>query len=475
MSLAPSLPMPVTDSMFLLSESRNAPMHVGLLQVFEPSAKAGPDTLRELYERVVDDDEDLDPVFRKRASRGVGSAGQWTWENDDEIDLRHHVRHSALPVPGRPRELFELVGRLHGTLLDRERPLWEAHLIEGLSDGRFAVYTKVHHSLLDGISAMKRMTRTLSTDPDEIGSSPFGAPPRTREDTDGGGGPLQAVRAAVSAAGDAVTSAAEDAAAAVSDVAGLLPAALRAAFTGLTDEAAALPFQAPRSMFNASITSARRFAGRSWPIDRLKAVATAAGGTVNDVVLAMSSGALRTYLLELDQLPDASLVAMVPVSLRSDETSGGGNAVGIILCNLGTDLPGAEARMRMVHTSMQRGKSTLKGLSPQQVTMLSAISMSPLLLSTALKAHTVTRPPFNIVISNVPGPRERSYWNGARLDKLYPLSIPTDGQALNITVASNDGELGFGLVGCRRTVPHLQRILTYLDDELAALEQAAGL
>lgn len=480
-SLPVQLPMPVTDSMFLLAESRNAPMHVGLLQVFDPPEDAGPDGMRELYEQVLAD-ADLAPVYRQRPVRGVGSAGQWAWETDSDIDLRHHLRHSALPRPGRPRDLFELTGRLHGTLLDRERPLWEAHLIEGLDDGRFAVYSKVHHSLLDGVSAMKRMLDVLTDDPAVRGRSPFADNRPPRDAPGEGAGPVAAVRGAVAAAAGAVTGTVSGVATAMGDVAGLLPAALRATFAGLTDEVASLPFQAPRSILNASVSSARRFAGQSWPIERLRAVATAAGPdvTVNDVVLAMSSGALRSYLQGLGALPDAPLVAMVPVNLRTGDSgtsggdSGAGNAVGVILCNLGTDLPDAGARLERVHASMAHGKAALSGLSPAQVMMLSAVSMAPLILNPTTKAHTVTRPPFNIVISNVPGPRTESYWNGARLDKLYPLSIPMDGQALNITVTSTATELGFGLVGCRRAVPHLQRMLGHLDEELAALEQAVG-
>jgi WS/DGAT/MGAT family acyltransferase len=228
-------------------------------------------------------------------------------------------------------------------------------------------------------------------------------------------------------------------------------------------------------MLNVPITGARRFAAQSWPIDRLKRVAKASDATLNDVVLAMCSGTLRTYLDGEDALPAEPLIAMVPVSLRDESTpDAAGNAVGVIMCNLGTNQSDPAARLSTVRRSMLDGKALLRGMSPLQILAMSAIGMSPLILEPLFGLTGVARPPFNLVISNVPGPRTPLYWNGARLDGLYPLSIPLTGQALNITVTSYSDEVAFGLTGCRRSVPHLQRMLGYLDAELAALEEAVG-
>jgi diacylglycerol O-acyltransferase len=231
-------------------------------------------------------------------------------------------------------------------------------------------------------------------------------------------------------------------------------------------------------MFNVPITGARRFAAQSWPMERIRAVGKNADATVNDVVLAMCSGALRNYMRSEDALPDDPLIAMVPVSLldpdRADSDKGG-NAVGVVMCNLGTHLADPGDRLANVHRSMTEGKNLLATMSPMQILMMSGLGVSPLAVLPALGLTGTVRPPFNLVISNVPGPREPMYWNGARLDGLYPLSIPLDGQALNITCTSYSDEIAFGLTGCRRTVPHLQRLLRFLDEELAALEQAAGL
>jgi diacylglycerol O-acyltransferase len=264
----------------------------------------------------------------------------------------------------------------------------------------------------------------------------------------------------------------------VTEAAGLVPALGRMISRGVNAQGASLSFVAPKTMFNVPITGARRFAAQSWPIERIRQVGKAAEATVNDVVLAMCSGALRTYMLELDALPDDPLIAMVPVSLHGEESAsvdGGGNNIGVVMCNLGTHLADPVDRLQAVHASMSEGKESMKGLTQLQIVAMSALGMSPLLVLPALRLNGIVRPPFNLVISNVPGPRKPMYWNGARLDGLYPLSIPLDGQALNITCTSYSDEIAFGLTGCRRTVPHLQRLLTYLDDELNALEIATGI
>ena len=450
--------MPPQDSMFIIPESREQPMHVGSLQVFELPAGADQSFVSELYEQALAV-QDISPLFTKRPRRSVTTGGQWAWETDTDLDLEHHVRHSALPRPGRVRELLALASRLHGTLLDRKRPLWEAHLIEGLEGDRFAVYTKLHHALMDGVSGLKLMQRSMSTDPDVHVELPYAARPRTPR-ASSGGGLLDLPGAALHTAVDA---------------AGTFPAFLKLARKALIEQSATLPMQAPRSMFNVSITGSRRFAADGWALDRIHAVGKASGTTINDVVLAMCSGALREYMLELDALPGSPLIAMTPVSLRADDADeDSSNAVGTMLCNLGTHLPDPGQRLATVHASMLAGKDVLRGRSQLQVTALSAAVMAPLALNSFVALHKLTPPPFNLVISNVPGPKETLYYNGARLEGLYPLSIPTHGQALNITVTSYDGGMQFGLTGCRRSVPRLQRLLVHLEDALTDLEKAVA-
>jgi diacylglycerol O-acyltransferase / wax synthase len=457
--------MPLTDAIFLLAETREQPIHVGGLHLYRKPPDAEPDHVAALYRSLLDYEGELVRRLQRRPVRPLGGLGPWSWQPDPSLDREYHVRHSALPHPGRIRELLALVSRLHGTLLDRSRPLWEAHLIEGLADGRFATYTKVHHAVMDGVSAMRLLEKGLTTDPDARDLPPPLAhrsrPSRGGED--GGGSPLRAAGALVGAGVEGVKGAL-----------GAGDAALRSFARSFADQAATFPFRAPTSMLNVPISGSRRFAAQSWEVERLRAVGKALGGTLNDVVLAMSAGALRSYLKDQGALPDDPLVAMVPVSLREDEDDeGAGNAVGLILCNLGTHLADPVERFELIHSSAQQGKLRLEGLNQTGILMLSAMSFAPLGLGPLYRFEPLRRPPFNIIISNVPGPSQPLYWNGAALDGVFPASIPSHGQALNITCTSYAGKMGFGLVGCRQSVPSLQRLLDHLESSLGELEAAA--
>jgi diacylglycerol O-acyltransferase len=445
-----------TDSIFLLTESREHPMHVGGLQLFEPPEGAGPDFPRQIYETLIAQ-SDFQPTFLKRPAQIFGGIANLGWAYDDEtdLDIHYHLRRSALPSPGRVRDLLELTSLLHSSLLDRHRPLWEAHFVEGLNDGRFAIYVKFHHALIDGVSALKLMQRTLSTDPHDSELRAIWSLPRRRRS--GGGSRWQTLTRALGS------------------VAALAPSTVGLARAALLEQQLTLPFAAPRTMLNVRIGGARRCAAQSYSLDRIRGVKRAAGVTFNDVVLAMCAGALRYYLTDQHALPDAPLVAMVPVSLRKDdEADSGGNLVGSILCNLATDLDDPADRLQAISESMRRNKKVFAQLPRLQAMALSAMLISPLLLNAVPGYVSSAPPPFNIVISNVPGPAEPMYWGGARLDGNYPLSIALDGQALNITVVNTAGNLDFGLVGCRRSVPHLQRLLGQLESALKDLERAVG-
>lgn len=453
------------DAMFLLMEAREKPAHVGGMQLFEPPEGADPDFLNQLYQGAMTSTGEVRSLFRKRPHR-PGGIGPWTWQEDEKFDLEYHVRHSALPLPGRIRELLALVSRLHGSLLDRHRPLWESHLIEGVADGRFALYTKVHHALVDGVSAMRLMVEAMSTDPDEVDMPyPWERRPgasRRRVEPVGVG---ERVESVVRSVGEVPGL-----------VAGAGMAAVRSLVSNLNEQTAAMPYQAPRTMLNVPVTGARRFAAQSWSMDRVRTAGKRYGATVNDMVLAMSAGALRQYLVEQDALPDQPLIAMVPVSLkaRMDADAEGGNAVGALLCNLGTHLPNPVDRLECIQQSMARGKAQYEGLTPTQILALSALSLTPGAVSIGLGRMgglaSMVRPGFNIVISNVPGSSKPLYWNGARMVGSYPVSVLVDGQAMNITVTSYDDSLDFGIIGCRRNIPHLQRMLGHLEDELVQLE-----
>lgn len=445
-----------TDSIFLLTESREHPMHVGGLQLFEPPEDAGPEFVREIYEKLIAE-TDFQPTFLKRPGQilgGIANLG-WAYDTENDIDIHYHVRRSALPSPGRVRDLLELTSLLHSSLLDRHRPLWEGHFVEGLDDGRFALYTKFHHALIDGVSALKLMQRTLSTDSQDRELKAIWNLPRRRHSQSRSRWQMLTQTAG--------------------SVAALAPSTLRLARAALLEQQLTLPFAAPRTMLNVRIGGARRCAAQSYSLDRVKSVKRAAGVTFNDVVLAMCAGALRYYLADQHALPDTPLVAMVPVSLRKgDDADSGGNMVGSILCNLATDVDDPATRLQAISESMRRNKKVFSELPRLQALALSALLLAPMVLAVVPGYLSSGPPPFNIVISNVPGPTEPMYWGGARLDGNYPLSIALDGLALNITVVNTAGNLDFGLVGCRRSVPHLQRLLGYLETSLKDLERAAG-
>ncbi|MGI8645238.1 MAG: WS/DGAT/MGAT family O-acyltransferase [Nocardioides sp.] len=465
-------PIKPTAAGFLLAENRTQPMHVGGLQLFRKPEGAGRSYVREMYEemRSYDSNDEIAPLFLKHPTRSLRTAGQYVWEPDELFDIDHHVRHSALPKPGRVRELLDLVSRLHGTRLARERPLWEAHLIEGLRDGRVAFYTKTHHALVDGVSAMRLLATTMSSDPDQRGMPAMwaarpraGRPSAAVDPVRLSDLPLQVVRGALAISAEA---------------AGMPTALVTTLRRGLNNESSSLSLFAPRTIFNQPITGSRRFAAQDWPLERLRTIGKATGTTINDVVLAMCSGALRAYLLELDALPDTGLVAMVPIGLNAKQShiasAEGGNGVGAVMVQMATELADPRARLSAIHASMRGGKQALASMTPVQIQAMSALGQAPAILPSLLRVQGIMRPPYNVIISNVPGSRTTQYFNGARLEGIYPLSIPINGMALNITCTSYDDKLCFGLTGCRRTVPHLQRLLGHLDDEVTALERAAG-
>tara|TARA_Y100001001_G_scaffold154097_1_gene168468 strand:- start:151 stop:1329 length:1179 start_codon:yes stop_codon:yes gene_type:complete len=390
--------------------------------------------------------------------------GQWHWDEDHQFDIDHHFRHEALPKPGRIRELLSLVSAEHSNLLDRERPLWEAHLIEGIRGRQFALYTKVHHSMVDGISAMRMGMRALSPDPQERDLPPVWAyKPKKR-----GRG--------VSSPVDAVSSLARLTAGASRQIA-TVPALAREIYR-VTQKAKDDPdfvsiFQAPDTILNQCITGSRRFAAQSYSLPRLKKLAAAFNCTLNDVVLSMCGHALREYLISQNALPNAPLIAMVPMSLRKDD-SAGGNQIAMILANLGTHICDPANRLRVVQASVKEAKQRFAQMSPEEILNFTALSMAP----TGLNLLTGLAPKwraFNVIISNVPGPKEPLYWNGAQLQGQYPVSVVLDRIALNMTLTSYRDQIEFGLIACRRTLPSMQRLLDYLEQSIDDLEIAAGL
>jgi diacylglycerol O-acyltransferase len=453
-------PLSPVDQLFLWMEKRQQPMHVAGLQLFEFPEDAGPDYVAQLAASLRQYSKVAAP-FNKRI---VTRFGQAFWEEDNQFDLEHHFRYEALPTPGRVRELLALVSAEHSNLMDRERPLWEFHLIEGLQGRRFAVYSKIHHSVVDGVSAMRIGTKALSTDPHARDLPPVWARQQPKKE----GGIPNPLDLAGSMA--RLTAGMSKQFATVPNVAREIYKSTQKA---KTDPNYVSIFQAPHCLLNERITGSRRFAAQSYPMGRLKAIAKAFGGTLNDIILAMCGSALRDYLISQRALPDRPLIAMVPMSLRQDD-SAGGNQIATILANLGTHVADPATRIEVIRASIKDSKDRFAGMTQEEILNYTAITLAP----TGLTLMTGINPAwqaFNVVISNVPGPREPLYWNGARLQGIYPVSIVLDRIALNITITSYCDQVEFGLIACRRTLPSMQKMLAYLERSLYDLEVAADI
>ncbi|WP_246023981.1 WS/DGAT/MGAT family O-acyltransferase [Nocardia yunnanensis] len=449
------------DALFVLGEGRAHPMHVGSVLLFEPPADAGPGWVDTVWETLRADGP-VHPLFRTRPHR-IGGVGYPRWRVEPRVDLNSHVRRWGVPGAGSVADLFEVVSLLHAAVLDPDRPAWEVHLIEGLADGRIAVYAKMHHALADGVTAMHLLEQTLTTEHDrhrpprapwqQLRSLPTPDPasPRSRPSVLGLARPLRAA-------------------------ADLAPAAARVAWTALRLQHTPWPWQAPRTVLNTPVGGARRCTGRSWPLERVRQVAKSAGTTVNDVVLALAAGGLRGYLSERGALPGKPLIAMVPVSLHpssTTSTAASGNQLAAVLCPLATDVADPLARLHAISAAMHDRKRLYRKMSPAEAMAASALLLTPAALTVLPGTAGRADPVFNLVISNVPGPRDPLYWHGARLDATYPMSIPIDGLALNITVTGTATSLDVGLTACRRTLPDIDRLLDHFDTTLAELENAS--
>jgi len=464
----------LTDAFFLINESRPTPMHVGGLNLYTLPEDADEQTfLAELSETLRHAGPLRHPFGEHLRTSPLGPLGPVYWEEETQMDMEYHVRHSALPRPGRYRELFALVSRFHSSLLDRSRPLWEMHLIEGLQNRQFGCYFKVHHCAMDGMGAMHLTNSMLSPDPaHRLTHSPFSR--EAHEIYCRQLAQLRAQRAAPEAAelravGDVI-------AAQIGSTRNVARAVGRYASAWLgRDAALTVPWKdVPRTDFNCRISGARRFVAQSWSFERVRSVGKALGGTLNDTVLAMCSGALREHLKRQGGIPDKPLKAMAPVSVRAEGDTDSANAIGFITADLATHIEDPAARFATIRASMAAGKALLRGMSQREVEVYTLITQGPMLIATLLGLAS-RFPAFSVVISNVPGPRTPMYWNGARLDGMYPVSIPFHGIGLNLTLVSNHDRLDFGITACRRSVPQVQRLIDYLELALVELEAVAGM
>lgn len=455
------------DASWLFVESKRTPMHVGALAVFSLPPEASVDFLKNLFAHLRSPSAFVPPFnLRLRQPRLGGFSRPLVpgWEEDPQIDLDYHLRHSALPQPGGERELGVLISRLHSHPLDFARPLWECHVIEGLENDRFALYMKMHHSLVDGVGGMRMLTRLLSADPAAQNLPPPWAV--------GSGEKRQPRRSGPS--WQQLVAQTREQLRYLPSVGKAVGGAWAEAWQGPQDEAG-LPFRGPMSVLNGKISAQRRFATQHYDLKRIRAVARAQQVTVNDVFLCMCSGALRRYLDELGALPEEPLTAGLPVSVRPKDDAESGNAISFIIANLHTHLADPLERLAAIRQSTVLAKSRFQTLPKAAISNYTLLFMAPFVLQLLSGLGGVTRPMFNLTISNVPGPEDYLYFNGARLEQMYPVSLLPHGQALNITVVSYGGQFNVGFTGCRDTLPHVQHLAVYTGDALYEIESLLGL
>lgn len=485
------------DASFLYLETPTSHMHVAGLNIYDPSEmdeRWDADRIKLEIERRLH----LVPPFRRRLKMVPFGLHHPLWIEDPDFDLDYHVRHAALPSPGRDDQLADLVARVIARPLDRNRPLWETYVIEGLPDRRFAILTKIHHATVDGASGAELLTMMLDEGPvaEEV------TPPDHEWEPE----PLPSAGALLARTGinlarkpgrflvlgartvrevgratrnPVLVGAANQFR---DSLRGPLGAVLNVGRARADDRDPPPPMptlRAPRTPFNGRITAHRKFAFRSTELARVKDIKNALGATVNDVVMAACAGGLRAYLDGHDQLPDEPLVAMVPVSIRTgEEEHRWTNRVSGLLAVLPTDEPDPLERVRKVHESMELAKGMFQALPAESLTEFSEFPPPAVFaraMRMATRLSTRTAPPANLVISNVPGPRNPLYVAGSRLTHYYPVSTIVDGQGLNITVQSYLDTLDFGLVSCRELVPDLWDLVDLLVQEVDVLAKAAGL
>ena len=477
------------DLSFLMTETDHTYGHVNGLSIYDrPSDDFDPFAV--VRERLAVMVGHLEPLRRKVVEVPFELDRPY-WVEDANFDLDYHVRHIGLAPPGAADQLAEQVARIVGRKMDRRRPLWEAYVIEGLADGRWALLQKTHHATIDGASGviMLKMFSDESRDAvwgfearDWVGEEP----PSQAQMLQTAArnivlNPLRGARLSLRIIRDLADAAGVRS---VSDLAmqarNTLGAIGRRTDPDTTPSVSLPMTPAPATPWNKSVSPHRRFAMRSTSLDNLKRLKEATGGTLNDVVMAVCAGALREYLIEHDALPETALRAMVPVSIRTGrEADPWTNRVSAIVADLPTNCADPIERVALCRDAMNVAKRQFD-LIPADSLGQAADYASPVVAASAIRLVSRLRladrvnMPVNVVISNVPGPRQALYFAGAKLDAYIPVSTISDGIGLNITVHSYGDRMDFGLIADRDLVPDLWHLVDLHIDEVARLFEATG-
>ena len=456
----------IVDGAFLHMESAEMPMHVGSLNLFDPPAGYKGEGFYEKVKEHVARRMHLAPVFTRKLALMPFDLANPVWIHDDDIDLDYHVRYMVLPKPGSLEQLEALAARLHSMLLDRSRPLWEFYVIEGLADGRIGFYGKVHHAAVDGQAGVAMATSMFDLTPEPRAVKP----PREARANTYQLGVAELLAAALQNQMQQLVQSVRLLPKIASTAFGAAKEAIATRRNESNEDREARKAEAPSSRFklapptpfNHSITNQRAFAAVSLPLPEIKAIGKSVGASINDVVLWLCSTALRSYLKEGRELPDKSLVAGVPISLRQEGDTTANNQVAGTLVDLGTELADPVARLKAIKrgtSAMKKEMGTFRGVIPTDFPSLG----SPWLISGLASLYGRSRIAdwlrlANVTISNVPGSRVPVYLCGAKMTDYYPLSIVVHGVALNITVQSHVDQICFGLIACRRAVPDVHEL-----------------
>lgn len=458
------------DAAMMTAELLSSPMHVGAVLVLSPPADAGPDYVDGLYGEALAGNKSIDPRLRRYPHRGLDTGGMWVWRDRDIVDVSQHCQRRT--VSGGHDGFWRLIGELDAQRLDRTRPMWMSYLIDGLEDGRFAFYIKVHHTVIDGVAGFGMIADALSTDPMRRSMSPFyadrrreSAPPPTST------GLLNLLVAPVrSLVGTTASS--------VGLIERVVAGELSTVVNSLVGHTTVLPFGAPYTRFNGRLGPERAVCAGSWTKKRIQAVQRAAGVTANDVVTEIAAGVMRHWLRDRGELPKRSLVAICPITLRGRQRDPSsdqhGNRFGLWLCPLGTDVDDPVARLDLIHRSMAEGQRWVAKRGSTASLLTHAGSIAATVIPPLLPFTPKIRTGFNVPISHVPGPKNEMYWNGAHIEEMYPVSTVYDGLALNVTTCSYADRVGFGYVAGRDVVSDIDALIPLTEQCLVELETAVG-
>ncbi|MDH6243734.1 wax ester/triacylglycerol synthase family O-acyltransferase [Mycobacterium sp. OTB74] len=477
------------DATFLYLETATTFGHVTGLMVFErPDEEFDP--YEAVYAKYASLVGELEPLRRRLVEVPLGLDHPY-WVDDPNFDLDFHIREIHLARPGMVDQLADQVSRIVGRPMDRSRPLWEVYVIDGLHSGQWALLTKYHHATVDGAAGQLMLNILTDTQPDTTppGPGPAWQPeqlPTTTEllrrtAANLAGHPVKALRVQTRLVRQLADAAGIDGLSSTASKAG---SAIKAVARLGKDDGPRIPLptsSAPPTPWNKPITSHRRFAMRTASLENVKRLKDATGGTVNDIVMAICAGGLRQYLLAHDALPNRPLRAMVPVSIRTgEEDDPWTNRVSAIFPQLPTDCEDPLERVARCREAMLDAKRLLDLMPADQLGDMAQFS-APVLSTSAMRlasrfglAHRIAAMPFNLVISNVPGPRQPLYFAGAQLCHQFPVSIVTEGQGLNITVVSYLDRLDFGFIVDRELVPDVWDLADMHIDEIGRLFEASG-